>query len=83
MAEGLVGDGNHLAKKQIAVAGNPALALLETKPKDSRIFNNPGRRWDDDSRWILRLIDEIGLQHQGRPKLSGFGFDARIEIYDV
>jgi hypothetical protein len=59
------------------------LALFEAKPKNSWIFNQPGRRWDDDGRWILGLIDEIGLEHQGRPKLSGFGFDARIEIDDV
>jgi hypothetical protein len=59
------------------------LALLEAQPKNSRIFNEPGRRWDDDSRWILGFIDEIGLEHQGGPKLTGFGFDARIEIYDV
>jgi hypothetical protein len=59
------------------------LALLEANPKNSRIFNKPGGRWDDDSRWIVGLIDEIGLEHQARPKLSGFGFDARIEVYDV
>jgi len=65
------------------VAGNPALALLQTKPKNSWIFNEPRRRWDNDSRWIRRLIDEIGLENQGRSKLAGFGFDARIEIDDV
>jgi hypothetical protein len=59
------------------------LTFLQVQPKHSRIFNKPGRRWDDDSRWVLGLIDEIGLKHQGRPKLSGFGFNARIEIYDV
>jgi len=32
---------------------------------------------------VVGLIDEIGLEHQARPKLSGFGFDARIEVYDV
>ena len=61
----------------------PALALLEAKPKNSRIFNQPGRRRDDYGRWILGLIDEIGLEHQGRSKLSEFGFDARIEIDDI
>jgi hypothetical protein len=83
LAEGLVGHSDHLTYKEIAIAGNPALALLEAKPKNSRIFNKPGRCWDDDRRWILGLIDEIGLEYQGRPKLSGLGFDARIEFYDV
>ena len=62
MAEGVVSHSDQLAQKQIAIAGNPALALLEAKPKNSRIFHKSGRRRDDDGRRVTRIIDEIRLE---------------------
>jgi hypothetical protein len=55
----LVGHGDHLGQKQIAISGNAALALFETKPKNPRIFYKPCCGWYDYRRWISRFIDEI------------------------
>lgn len=59
LPERLVGYGDQLAYKQIAITGNAGLALFEAKPKDSGVFYKPSSGWNDYCRWIPRFIDEI------------------------